>query len=168
MSPRASGLIVRWAAVAACLALLVALLRREHGPAPWAAAGPPSAARSSPGPGSAGADRSELTDRIGAPDGDIRADLRILNALFAAYRGATHGGNPVGENREITAALRGKNRLGYAFVPEDCPALNARGELCDRWGTPFFFHQLSGERMEVRSAGPDRRLWTADDVVMTP
>ena len=40
-----------------------------------------------------------------------------------------------------------------------------RGELIDRWGTPFFFHQLSREFMQVRSAGPDRRHFTADDVL---
>jgi hypothetical protein len=112
--------------------------------------------------------RSRLVEGLNSPQGDIHADLRMLNALFIAYRGATHQGNPVGENNEITAVLRGKNRLGYEFIPRDCTAVNARGELCDRWGTPFFFHQLSGERMEIRSAGPDHRLWTEDDQVLTP
>jgi hypothetical protein len=77
-------------------------------------------------------------------------------------------GNPVGENSEITAALTGRNRLSYAFILPGSPAINSKGELCDRWGTPFFFHQLSGERMEIRSAGPDRKLWTPDDEVLTP
>jgi hypothetical protein len=113
-------------------------------------------------------ERSRLVSGLNSPQGDIHADLRMLNALFIAYRGATHAGNPVGENNEITAVLRGKNRLGYAFIPQDCPAVNAKGELCDRWGSPFFFHQLSGEKMEIRSAGPDHRLWTADDEVLTP
>jgi hypothetical protein len=43
--------------------------------------------------------------------------------------------------------------------------INARGELVDYWGTPFFFHQLSGTEMEIRSAGPDRVMWTVDDLV---
>ena len=113
-------------------------------------------------------ERSRLVEGLNSPQGDVHSDLRMLNALFIAYRGATHAGNPVGENNEITAVLRGKNRLGYEFIPRDCTAVNARGELCDRWGTPFFFHQLSGERMEIRSAGPDHRLWTEDDQVLTP
>ena len=96
-----------------------------------------------------------------SPSGDVHADLRLVNEIFIAYRSALRTGNPVGENSEITAALAGRNRLGYAFIPADSPAINAKGELCDRWGTPYFFHQLSGERMEIRSAGPDRRLWTA-------
>jgi len=37
--------------------------------------------------------------------------------------------------------------------------------LVDAWGTPFFFHQLSGHEMEIHSAGPDKIMWTADDLV---
>ena len=39
------------------------------------------------------------------------------------------------------------------------------GELVDRWGTPYFFHSVSAEKMEIVSAGPDKELWTDDDVV---
>ena len=113
-------------------------------------------------------ERSRLADDLNLATGDIHRDLRALNEIFIAYRTALRTGNPVGENGEITAALVGRNKLGYAFVPADSPAINARGELCDRWGSPFFFHQLSGERMEIRSAGPDRKLWTGDDEVLTP
>jgi hypothetical protein len=77
-------------------------------------------------------------------------------------------GNPIGENAEITAALTGENRLGLALIPKGHRALNARGELCDRWGTPLRFHQLSGTQMEVRSAGPDRKFGTDDDAMLTP
>ncbi|HEY4988431.1 MAG TPA: hypothetical protein VII09_01415 [Opitutaceae bacterium] len=113
-------------------------------------------------------ERSRLVDELNSPQGDIHADLRLINEVFAAYRGSVRAENPVGENGEITAVLAGRNRLGFAFIPADSPAINAKGELCDRWGSPFFFHQLSGQRMEVRSAGPDRKLWTADDQVLTP
>ncbi len=44
--------------------------------------------------------------------------------------------------------------------------INAGGELVYSWGTPFFFHQLSATQMEIRSAGPDRVMWTADDLVV--
>jgi hypothetical protein len=36
----------------------------------------------------------------------------------------------------------------------------------DRWDTPYFFHQMSASHMEVRSAGPDKMLWTSDDIVV--
>ena len=75
------------------------------------------------------------------------------------------GGNPVGTNAEITAALLGDN---LKQIKLDLPAgstVNATGELCDPWGTAWFFHQLSAKKMELRSAGPDRKLYTEDDFV---
>ena len=99
----------------------------------------------------------------------IAADLRLVSDLIEAFRtNFPHDGNPVGENAEITAALTGKNKLGLVLIPPEHPAINSRGELCDRWGSPFFFHQLSGTQMEIRSAGPDKKLWTNDDVTLTP
>jgi hypothetical protein len=77
------------------------------------------------------------------------------------------GGNPVGNNSEITAALNGQNPQQVVFLgPEDGTRINGRGELVDNWDTPYFFHQLSRTEMEVRSAGPDRRMWTSDDLVL--
>ncbi len=61
-----------------------------------------------------------------------------------------------------------KNPLRLALIPPDQPAINRAGELCDRWGTPFFFHAESATRMEIRSAGPDQKMWSADDVVLSP
>ena len=74
----------------------------------------------------------------------------------------------VSENAEITAALTGENRLGFAVIPRGHRAINTRGELCDRWGTPFRLHQLSGTQMEIRSAGPDRTFATGDDAFWPP
>jgi hypothetical protein len=111
---------------------------------------------------------SHLADRLNDPGTDIRSDLRILDDIFQQYRSALHSSNPVGDNIDITAALTGRNKVGFAFIPPGNPAINSHGELCDRWGTPFFFHQLSGSQMEIRSAGPDRTLWTGDDEVLTP
>jgi hypothetical protein len=109
---------------------------------------------------------STIGDQLNAPSGTIAGDLKILQELFAAYQSNfPRTGNPVGENAEITAALLGDNPAHFAFISRSHRALNDRGELCDRWGTPFRFHQLSGTEMEVRSAGPDRKFGTADDVV---
>ena len=111
---------------------------------------------------------SQLADQLNSPATDIHSDLRILDQIFIRYRLATHGQNPVGDNVDITAVLTGRNALGFAFIPVGHPAINADGELCDRWGTPFFFHQRSGEEMEIRTAGPDHKLWTTDDQVLSP
>jgi hypothetical protein len=75
------------------------------------------------------------------------------------------GGNPTGTNAEITAALLGDNAKQLKLEIPAGSAVNAAGELCDPWGTPWFFHQLSGTKMEVRSAGPDRELYSDDDFV---
>ena len=113
--------------------------------------------------------RITLADDLNAPGGDIHRDLMILQDIFIAWRtNYPHDGNPVGENNEITAVLTGGNSLQLALIPKNHPAINSRGELCDRWGTPFVFHQLSGTQMEIRSAGPDRKLYTLDDAVLTP
>jgi len=81
--------------------------------------------------------------------------------------GSMFGGNPVGTNPEITKALNGDNPRQVKFIKEEQGLrINARGELVDYWGTPFFFHQISGTDMEIRSAGPDRVMWTADDLVV--
>ena len=112
---------------------------------------------------------SPLADELNSPRITIQRDLQILNAVLLTWQTNFHGqGNPVGDNAAITAALTGKNPLNFQFIPREHPAINASGVLCDRWGTPFFFHALSGTRMELRSAGPDRQMYTDDDIVFTP
>ena len=106
---------------------------------------------------------------LNAPNSTILRDLSVLEEVFAAWQSNfPRDGNPVGENSEITATLTGNNRLKLALVPKTHPAINDRGELCDRWGTPFRFHQLSGTQMEIQSAGPDRNFNTEDDAKLTP
>ena len=80
------------------------------------------------------------------------------------YRSA-FGSNPVGLNKEIVRALLGDNPRGAKFLDPATARLNAQGELLDDWGHPYFFHALSGTVMEVRSAGPDGRVFTPDDLV---
>jgi hypothetical protein len=99
----------------------------------------------------------------------VGEDLRIVQAVLEAFRTSFPAeGNPTGSNPEITAALSGANRLGLVLVPRGHPAINVDGALCDRWGTPYFFHSESRRRTTVRSAGPDRRMWTDDDVEHAP
>ena len=74
-------------------------------------------------------------------------------------------GNPVGTNAEITAALLGDNHKQLKLELPAGSTLNAANELCDPWGTPWFFHQLDANKTEIRSAGPDKKMYTKDDVV---
>ena len=90
-------------------------------------------------------------------------DISTIDLVLSQYRKQL-GGNPVGENEEITAALLGRNTKRLGYLPADIPAVDPAGRLIDRWGTPYFFHALSGSHMEISSAGPDRKHHTEDDL----
>ncbi len=112
---------------------------------------------------------SDLAKDLNSPTTDIRADLRLVASVVETFRtNFLQTGNPVGSNPDITAALTGQNKLRLALLAPNHPAINRAGELCDRWGTPFFFHAESATKMEIRSAGPDKKMWSEDDVVLSP
>ena len=106
---------------------------------------------------------SETAASLGSAETSALDDISTLSLMISQY-GKIHGGNPVGENDEITSALMGKNQKRLAFLPQEGSFLDGSGHLIDRWGTPYFFHALSGSKMEIISAGPDRILHTADDI----
>ena len=96
------------------------------------------------------------------------APATVLQNVGRAIRqyGGMFGGNPVGTNPEITAALAGNNPRHISFLNAEAGMrVDDHGEMIDPWGTPYFFHQLSGHEMEIRSAGQDRKMWTFDDLV---
>jgi hypothetical protein len=88
--------------------------------------------------------------------------LENVRVMIRDYRTAL-GENPVGTNAEIMRAINGDNAKQARIGAPPGQGLNNSGELVDPWGTPFFFHQVSRTEMEIRSAGPDRVMWTADD-----
>jgi hypothetical protein len=107
---------------------------------------------------------AEEAARLNDPAATVQDDLGILDLMLGGYH-RQYGGNPVGENEEITAALTGHNPRALAWLPSSGSFLDKEGRLIDRWGTPYFFHAESGDHMQIRSAGPDRKMWTGDDVV---
>jgi hypothetical protein len=168
----------RRAIVASLLLLLVALVFWKVGRGPKATGPDAPSSVTSPATTVPGArtdrslsppERSPLADALNSPSTDIHADLRLVSSIIETFRSNfLQTGNPAGSNSEITAALIGRNKLRLALIPADHPAINREGELCDRWGTPFFFHAESATRMEIRSAGPDKKMWSADDVTHSP
>jgi hypothetical protein len=96
--------------------------------------------------------------------GEKDVDLQKASVSLRDYRKVFHQ-NPVGNNAEITRLLLGQNSKGARYLPDDAH-LNDKKELTDRWGQPLFFHQVSATNTEIRSAGPDRKMWTADDEVL--
>jgi hypothetical protein len=99
------------------------------------------------------------------PDEPAMIEVDKVNLMLRDYR-TLAGENPVGTNAEIMAAVMGKNPKQARLGPPEGMQLNEKGELIDRYGTPYFFHQLSRDHMEIRSAGADRVMWTDDDAVI--
>jgi hypothetical protein len=113
-------------------------------------------------------ERSPLGNGLNAKSGAGMRDLQIVLNLFEHYR-EEFDGFPVGEdNQSMVNALTGNNPERITFLPPDHPAINDRGELTDRWGSPFYFHLISRHAIEIRSAGPDQRIYTNDDQVLLP
>lgn len=97
------------------------------------------------------------------PEDDLDAMAHTFSNLLLLVK----GDSPfrMGANEEFAAALLGKNRDKLAFVsPDNRRVLNGQGQIIDRWGTPLYFHTAARDRVDIRSAGPDGRMWTADDV----
>jgi hypothetical protein len=106
-----------------------------------------------------------LSERMHLEDEPPETDLEILEEVLSIYRKVA-GGNPAGDNSDFTEALVGQAPEGI-FFSRSSPAYRD-GELVDRWGTPYWFHPVTSHVTEIRSAGPDRQLFTADDVVINP
>jgi hypothetical protein len=49
--------------------------------------------------------------------------------------------------------VMGGNRVQAKLGPPEGQKLNDQGELLDRWGAPYFFHQLSGTRWRFGQPG---------------
>jgi len=97
-------------------------------------------------------------------DSETEVAIDKISLMLRDYR-TIAGENPVGTNAEVMKAIMGGNPKGAMLGPPEGIVLNENSELIDRWGTPYFFHQLTKDLMEIQSAGPDRILWTSDDVV---
>ena len=97
-------------------------------------------------------------------------DVDTLHTLLRQYlrRLGNRQGLPIGNDTDLAAALRGDNPMKYATLPKNHPAFGSGGRLCDRWGSPYFVHPLGEADFEIRSAGPDRKMFTADDLIADP
>ncbi len=96
------------------------------------------------------------------PENDLTLMYRLMENSLLILKSA--GNRPLSANEDWAALLRGQNAAHERFLLDGHVALDAQGRLVDRWGDPLFFHALGGGRYELRSAGPDRKLWTDDDI----
>lgn len=103
----------------------------------------------------------QLSNDLHRKNQDVSRDLEIIDEILSNYRLVLKE-NPVGtDNEEFAAALAGENSKQVVFID---PNLLSDGELLDRYGSPYVFHPLKADVMDLRSLGPDRQLWTTDDV----
>ena len=130
-------------------------------------------ARVQPFPGNSGGSNAVALTVLPGPPSPLQFSnfppAIVLENMSRAIRqfGTMFGGNPVGNNSEITSQLTGNNPKHINFLNADAGMrVNGDGELVDPWDTPYFFHQLSGTVTEIHSAGPDKKMWNSDDLVV--
>lgn len=113
-------------------------------------------------------ERNPFLFEYGQEGGSAKRDLEILRDVVRdcqlVFRDFDRFHLP--GNAGLTAFLQGENPDALAWIPPGHAAVGPQGRLRDRFGTPVFFHRLSGTRFEYRSAGPDRKLWSDDDIVV--
>ncbi len=98
-----------------------------------------------------------------SPQNDMQLLTRSISTFFIINKKASQ--LPLSANEEWAAALSGKKPGTESWISNENPALDKRDRLIDRWGTPLHFHSLGGKIWEIRSAGPDRKPWTPDDIL---
>ena len=109
---------------------------------------------------------NQILSHYGDPATPPREDLTWMSRALLNFSTLVKGPQPLplGANEEIAAALMGKNSARLVFLQPPPPALITAQQLIDRRGTPLYFHAESKDRIDIRSAGPDKQLWTADDL----
>jgi len=97
-----------------------------------------------------------------SPQNDLNLMSHLMDNSLLLLKSAAN--RPLSANEDWADFLKGQNSIHERFLTDNHVALNSAGQLIDRWGTPLFFHALGGGRYEIRSAGPDKLMWTGDDI----
>jgi len=90
----------------------------------------------------------------------------VLLEMLQAWRRQTGSFPTAEDNRLLVSKLIGNNEAGIRLFPASHLRISPSGELIDGWGTPYVFHHISSQYLEIRSAGPDRVAYTTDDIVV--
>lgn len=97
---------------------------------------------------------------------DLRKVQRVAMGYFSLIKDS--GRYSIGGNADFSAVLQGENLNRQVFIRRDHPIFSAEGMLLDRWGSPLIIHPEGWRQLELRSAGPDRTAYSADDVILGP
>ncbi len=120
---------------------------------------PPPSAISAPG--------DRLLGGYGNPTQPAKDDLVLLAQALSSFLliNKQSADRPLSANEEWSAALLGRRPGTEAWLSDQSRAFDSQQRLIDRWQTPLHFHALGNKQWEIRSAGPDRKLWTEDDLM---
>ena len=103
---------------------------------------------------------------LGTGEVSPEEEVRIVGRLLDAYR-ESMGFYPTAEgNAGVVRQLGGLYQNRRAFIRSENQAIDEGGRLLDAYGGPYFFHFLSSEVVEIRSAGMDKELYTSDDTLV--
>lgn len=105
----------------------------------------------------------ELHTELTHPDTPPERELEIIQDLISQHQRALGPGS-FGDNNDVTRALVGDSGDGV-WLPRQSSRIR-EGQLLDRWGSPYWFHANGEKNLEIRSAGPDKNLFTPDDIIL--
>lgn len=113
---------------------------------------------------------TSLAAKLNAPDSTAAEDVVVLHGMLRQYLRflKDRQSRPIGNDSDLARVLIGNNPMKLVILPPDHPALGADGRLRDRFGTPYFIHPRGHLSFEIRSAGPDRKMFTDDDIIENP
>lgn len=104
----------------------------------------------------------EMHREMTNPDTPPERELEIIQELVSLQQRA--GGATIGDNGDVTLALVGNSEKGV-WLPRSSSRIRD-GLLQDRWGSPYWFHPNAVNQIEIRSPGPDKELFTSDDLIL--
>lgn len=119
-----------------------------------------------PGPTAFEALLAGYGDPATPPIEDLQKIHRVAIGYFSLIKDSSRF--PIGGNADLSAALRGENPNREVFVRPGSPGFSPEGLLIDRWGSPLIVHPEAWRELELRSAGPDRLPYNADDLILGP
>ena len=108
-----------------------------------------------------------LLEDYGNPLTSPIEDLRKIHRVATGYYSLVKDSHrfPIGGNEDFSAALRGDNPNRMVFVRPGHRVFSPDGLLIDRWGSPVIIHPEAWRELELRSAGPDKKPYTEDDLL---
>lgn len=116
--------------------------------------------------------KQTLGDRLLASYGSEGATVRDDLVLFTRYLSNVfllvkqRDPRYYATNEDLALFLTGTKGNRTPYLSADWPYLNSEGQLLDRFGSALIVHSVSSEKLEIRSAGPDRIPYTEDDLVL--